>query len=45
VQGVERSHIRFLDQILGLLEDLLARLITTFVKEDYLCLIDSFSSV
>jgi hypothetical protein len=44
VQGVERSHIRFLGQILGLPEDLLAHLITTFVKKDCLCLIDSFSS-
>ena len=34
VQGVGRSHIRFLEQILGLPEDLLAHFITTFVKED-----------
>jgi hypothetical protein len=45
VQGVGRSDIRFLDQILGLPEYLLAHFITTFVKEDCLCLIDSFSSV
>ena len=45
VQGVGRSHIRFLEQILGLPEDLLAHFITTFVKEDCPCLIDSFSSV